>query len=124
MSNSIGTTTWSFAAGYIPSAGTGREPEFTSRDELCVLNGTDDIAELRITVYHSDRDPVGPYEITVDPLRVRHVRVNNLIDPQAVPLDSIYGLVVTSNVPVVIQLSRLDSREESRGISLSSGWAG
>jgi hypothetical protein len=37
---------------------------------------------------------------------VRHVRVNDLIDPQAPPLCRPYGAVVRSQLPLVIQLPR------------------
>lgn len=108
---SAGRTEWIFAAGFAPSESTGREPEFTSRNTLCLLNtGSEEIC-VRVTVYHEDRDPVGPYEIPVGGQRVRHVRINDLIDPEAVPLEVPYGLLVRAEQPVVAQLYYLDSRK-------------
>jgi FAD/FMN-containing dehydrogenase len=40
---------------------------------------------IEVTLFYSDRDPVGPYKLTVPPRRVRRVRVNDLINPEAPP---------------------------------------
>lgn len=106
----LGRTQWVFSAGFAPSQSTGREPEFTSRNTLCLLNTGTLTARVRLTVYHADADPVGPYEIPVEPRRVCHQRINDLIKPEAVPLDAPYGLVLESDRPVVAQLYYLDSR--------------
>lgn len=125
MTTDIGArTAWTFAAGFMPEESTGHEPDFTSRDELFVLNTSEGDATISIEVYHLDRDPVGPYEVPVAARRVRPVRVNDLIDPQAVPLGVPYALVVTSDVPVVVQLVHVDTRQEALGISITSGLPG
>lgn len=119
-----GDTRWTFSVGNVPSGTTGAEPQFTSRDEICILNTGPDDATIEVTVYHTDSDPVGPYVIEVEGQRVCHVRVNDLIDPRAVPLGKPYGLVCTSDVAVVIQLSRLDTRRAALATSMISGVPG
>ncbi|MBE0429871.1 MAG: sensory rhodopsin transducer, partial [Thermoleophilia bacterium] len=97
---------------------TGREPDYTSRDELSILNASDETAHLGLTIYYSDREPVGPYRLTVAARRTRHVRFNDLIDPEAMPLDVDYACVVESDVPVIVQFTRLDSsRAENAWLS-------
>ncbi|GAA1806332.1 sensory rhodopsin transducer [Nesterenkonia flava] len=113
----LGRTTWVFSAGFAPSQSTGHEPEFTSRNTLCLLNTADQPACVRLTVFHEQADPVGPYEVLVDPRRVKHQRINDLIEPEAVPLDSPYGLVLESDIPVVAQLYYLDSRGGELSVS-------
>ncbi|GAA1145397.1 sensory rhodopsin transducer [Nesterenkonia lutea] len=120
----LGRTSWAFAAGFMPEDSTGHEPEFTSRDELCLLNMTSSDACAEVTVYHPDRDPVGPYTVEVPADRVRHVRINDLIDPQAVPLGVAYGLRVETDVPLAIQLRHLDTRQAELGVAISSGVSG
>jgi hypothetical protein len=39
------------------------------------------IAHVTITVFHSDRDPVGRYHVTVAARRTKHLRFNDLSDP-------------------------------------------
>lgn len=113
----LGRTTWVFSAGFAPSDSTGHEPEFTSRNTLCLLNTAERQACVNLTFYYDDADPVGPYEVLVEAQRVKHQRINNLIDPQAVPLDTAYGLVITSDEPVVAQLYYLDTRGGELAVS-------
>ena len=105
----IGTTRWAVPGGHVPLAGTGREPAFTSFDKLSVLNAGDADAHLELTIYHRGREPVRPYKFTVAARRCRQVRVNDLIEPEAVPLDEDYSVVIRSDVPVVVQFTRQDT---------------
>ena len=120
----LGRTSWAFAAGHMPDGSTGREPDFTSRDELCLLNATSTDACAEVTVYHVDRDPVGPYRIDIMAGRVRHIRINDLIDPEAIPLGVPYGLTVVSDVPIVIQLRHIDTRQAELGVAITAGLPG
>jgi len=115
--DALGRTTWVFSAGFAPSASTGREPEFTSRNTLCLLNTGRRRACVTLTFYYDDADPVGPYEVLVEAQRVKHQRINDLIDPEAVPLDASYGMVVTSDEPVVAQLYCVDTRGGALAVS-------
>ncbi|MEU5721823.1 sensory rhodopsin transducer [Micromonospora sp. NPDC047738] len=106
----VGAYVWVVPGGHIPFPSHGREPDFTSFDQLCVLNITDTEAELSLDLYYEDTDPVGPYRIMVGARRIRHVRINDLIDPEAVQLDRPYGCLLRSTVPVVAQFLRQDTR--------------
>ncbi len=107
----VGKKIWAIAEGYIPEWSNGPEPEMTSHETACILNATDQDAHIELTLYFKDRDPVGPYEIDVPARRTRHVRFNQLQDPEPVPRSSDYASVFESDVPVVIQHTRLDSRQ-------------
>src|SRR5688572_12073860 len=97
----IGRTSWAIAAGHIPLRSNGPEPQMTSHEALCLLNTSDHEARVEITIFHGASDPVGPYCLIVPARRTRRVRVNDLIDPEAVPLDSDYAGLIESDVPVV-----------------------
>lgn len=112
----LGKKTWVIAEGYIPSYGTGKEPEFTSHETACILNTSGEKAEIEITLYFTDKDPVGPYKVSVEPQRTKHLRFNDLKDPQPVPLDTDYASVIESSVPVVVQHTRLDSRQAENAL--------
>ena len=58
---SIGRRTWAIAEGYIPAWSNGPEPEFTSHETACILNPGDEEAHVEITIFFSEREPVGPY---------------------------------------------------------------
>ncbi len=110
----IGKTHWAIAEGYIPPGSTdGEDRRFLSHETACMLNANDRDAHVRITVYFSDREPVGPYEITVPARRTLHLRFNDLTDPAPVPRDTDYSSVFESDVPIVVQHTRLDSRKEA-----------
>ncbi|HSJ35008.1 MAG TPA: sensory rhodopsin transducer [Acidimicrobiia bacterium] len=114
--SAIGHQIWAIAEGYIPPSSTGPEPEMLSHETVCVLNAGSEDAQLEITVYYSDRDPVGPYQETVPARRTRHIRINDLEDPEPVPLGEDYAVVVESDRPVVVQHTRLDSRQAENAL--------
>lgn len=111
MTPAIGRTCWAIAEGYIPGSSHGPAPAMTSHETACLLNATDREAHVAITLYFSDREPVGPYRLVVSPRRTKHVRFNDLSDPSPVPRDTDYASVITSDVPIVVQHTRLDSRQ-------------
>lgn len=112
----IGHHRWAIPEGYIPSRSNGPEPEMTSHETFCVLNATDREAHLEVAVFFSDREPAGPYRVTVPPRRARHVRFNDLADPEPVPAGTDYASVIESDVPVVVQHTRLDSRQAENAL--------
>ena len=116
MKQAIGHKVWAIAEGYIPAYGTGPEPQFTSHETACILNTADQDAHIKIWVYFSDRDPVGPYEETVPARRTKHIRFNDLKDPEPVPRDTDYASVIESDIPVVVQHTRLDSRQAENAL--------
>lgn len=112
----IGKQRWAIAEGYIPASSHGPDPEMTSHETVCILNASTDDAHVEITVYYSDRDPVGPYEVHVPAERTEHVRFNDLEDPEPIPKGTSFASVVESDVPVVCQHTRLDSRQSENAL--------
>jgi hypothetical protein len=111
MDSSIGRRRWAIAEGYIPPYGHGAAPEFASHETACLLNASDETAHVTITVYFAEREPVGPYRITVAPRRTKHLRLNELRHPEPIPAGVDYSTVIESDVPIVVQHTRLDSRQ-------------
>jgi hypothetical protein len=116
MTEPIGHRRWAIAEGWIPSYSHGPEPEMTSHETACLLNAGDSDASVRITVFFADREPAGPYRITVPARRTRHVRFNDLTDPEPIPRATDYSSVIESDVPIVVQHTRLDSRHADNGL--------
>lgn len=112
----IGRTLWAIAEGYIPGSGNGPAPEMTSHETACILNANDRDAHVEITIYYADRDPVGPYRATVPARRTLHLRFNDLEDPEPIPRDTDYASVLRSDVPVIVQHTRLDSRQSENAL--------
>jgi hypothetical protein len=108
--NPLGHKRWAIPEGWIPSQSSFADPALTSHETACILNAGSEAAQVRITVFFEDREPVGPYVVTVPPRRTLHLRFNDLKDPAPIPRDTAYSSVFESDVPVVVQHTRLDSR--------------
>lgn len=112
----IGRRTWVIPEGYIPGTSTGPEPEMTSHETACVLNAGNRDARIELTIYFSNRDPVGPFHLKVPRQRTRHIRFNDLDDPEPIPRDTDYASVFSSDQPIVVQHTRLDSRQAANAL--------
>ena len=120
---SIGRKRWAIAEGYIPEGSHGPAPEFTSHETACILNASDQEAHVAITVYFSDREPAGPYREVIPPRRTRHLRFNDLRVPEIIPLGIDFSSVIESDVLVVVQHTRLDSRQDANALLSTMAFA-
>ena len=112
----MGSMLWAVAEGYIPAWSNGPAPEFTSHETLCLLNTSDHDAHVKITIFFADREPAGPYTIVLQARRTKHVRLNDLNDPEKIPLGTDFASVIESSVPIVVQHTRLDSRQSENAL--------
>jgi hypothetical protein len=112
----LGKKEWAFSGGNIPVQSTGKEPDFVSQDKLAILNSTGQEASIKITLFFSDNEPVAEYELKIKQERVKKFRVNDLIDPQAIPLGVPYGALIQSNVPVVVQFTQQNTGQNKLAI--------
>ena len=55
--------------------------------------------------------------------RTLHLRFNDLESPEPVPRDTDYASVLESDVPIVVQHSRLDSRQAELGLLTTIAFA-
>lgn len=112
----IGRRIWAIAEGFIPGTSHGPEPAMTSHETVCLLNAGDRDAHVEITVFFEDRDPAGPYPLRVPAERTRHVRFNDLEDPEPVPLDTPYASLIVSDEAIVVQHTRIDTRQAENAL--------
>lgn len=111
----LGKRSWVIPEGFIPGSSTGPE-EMASHETACILNTGDADAHVEITVFFPDREPAGPYEVTVPARRTLHQRFNELAGEDPVPVGADYASVLVSDVPVVVQHTRLDSRQPANAL--------
>jgi hypothetical protein len=123
MTEPIGRRRWAIAEGYIPGWSHGPEPEMTSHETACILNATDADAHVSITIFFSDREPAGPYRVTVPARRTTHLRFNELKDPEPIPKETPYASVIEADVPIVVQHTRLDSRQAENALITTIAFA-
>jgi hypothetical protein len=124
MSEPIGRRRWAIAEGYIPSESTGPEPEMLSHETVCILNAGGQDANVEIMIFYEDKDPVGPYKFTVKAKRTVHLRFNDMDDPEPIPLDTDFASTIESDVPIVVQHTRLDSRQSENALLSTMAFAG
>lgn len=106
----IGRKRWAIAEGYIPSQSSFTDRTLVSHETACILNAGDQDAHVTITIFFADREPAGPYRVTVGAQRTLHLRFDDLKEPAIVPRDTDYSSVFESDAPVIVQHTRLDSR--------------
>jgi len=119
----MGRTRWAIAEGFIPTWSHGPKPELESHETACILNVNDVDAHVVLTIFFRDREPAGPYRVTVGARRTLHLRFNELRDPEPVPKGVDYASVIESDVPIVVQHTRLDSRQARNALLTTIAYA-
>lgn len=119
---SIGQTTWLIPDAYWPQFSNGK---FPSHESVCLLNTGDKDATVALTLYFEDRDPMTGFTVTCGAKRTNHARLDKLKDkngktvPQGVP----YAILVESNIPIVVQYSRMDTTQPEMALMTCVGYA-
>ncbi|WP_373046840.1 sensory rhodopsin transducer [Vulgatibacter sp.] len=124
MREPLGRRRWAIAEGYIPAWSHGPEPDFTSHETACILNAGEREANVELTIFFSDREPAGPYRVRVPARRTLHLRFNDLSDPEPIPRGRDFASVIESDVPIVVQHTRLDSRQAENALLSTIAFAG
>lgn len=115
----IGKRRWAIAEGYIPRDARPKTRALASHETACLLNAADEDAHVEITLYFNDREPVGPHRVTVPARRTLHLRFNDL----GVPPDTDYSSLIESDLPIVVQHTRLDSRDTQLALVSTTAYA-
>ena len=118
----IGRKRWSIAEGYIPSQSSFSNRALISHETACILNAGDKDAQLTVTVFFADREPVA-YRVMVPARRTLHLRFNDLEDPAPIPRDTDFSSVFKSDVPIIVQHTRLDSRHAEVSLMSTTAYA-
>jgi hypothetical protein len=103
-----GKRCWYVPDAYLPAESSPAAP---SHEAACLLNVGDQEARVRFTFFFEDRDPLGPVELVLGARRTWHVRLDDpgVLGGVELPRGVPYAYTVESDVPVVLQHSRLDT---------------
>lgn len=119
----LGQTRWVIPEGYIPPAGPFPDnPTLCSHETACLLNTNEQPAHVQLHIFFADRDPIGPFEITVAAQRTLHLRFDELSEPDRIPRETDYASVFESDLPIVVQHTRLDARLGSLSLLSTMAW--
>lgn len=103
----LGKKIWMIADGYMSDTSTEK---YVSHEAICVLNLSDEAAEIDITIYFEDREPLEGFKAVCNPKRTNHIRLDKIKnnDGVMIPHEVPYAILVESSQPVVCQHSRMD----------------
>ncbi|MFY0762327.1 sensory rhodopsin transducer [Metabacillus dongyingensis] len=118
----VGKKKWIIPDGFLQPKSTGDQ---ISHEAVCVLNLTEENAEIQLIFYFEDRNPLETFFSECGAKRTHHIRLDKIRDrdgnevPRGVP----YAIMVESSVPIVVQHSRLDTSQEALALFTTIGYA-
>jgi len=123
--SSSGAKEWFLPDGYLPEP--DDSPIAPSHETVSSMNPSENEATVEVTVFFEDREPIENVELEVEGRRDVHVRLDRFQEYSGVkiPKETPYGLRLVSNVKVVCQLSRMDTRNGNLSLFTTTGyWEG
>ncbi|MFC0560889.1 sensory rhodopsin transducer [Halalkalibacter alkalisediminis] len=119
MERRKGELNWFIPDGFIPPNSTGN---LISHEAICVLNCNEEEVFLEITIYFEDRPPLKSIPFEVKGKRTKHIKTSSLQkDGEKIPIDVPYAIEIESDLPIIVQYSRLDTTQ--RELALMSTMA-
>ncbi|MCJ7842994.1 sensory rhodopsin transducer [Lederbergia sp. NSJ-179] len=117
----IGKKTWLIPDGFLQPKSTGDQ---VSHEAVCVLNVTGEKARIQLSFYFEDRDPMDSFFAECGSNRTHHIRLDQLKDQngEEVPRNVPYAIKVDSDVPIIVQHSRLDTSQEALALFTTMGY--
>ena len=119
----IGRRSWVIADGYCPARSSGDDPAMISHEAACMLNAGSQPARVTFTVFFSDREPLGPADVVIPPRRIHHQDLGKIAG-LTVPKDTDYSVLIKSDQPIVVQHTRLDSRQAENALMTTIAFPG
>ena len=121
MDNKLGKRTWIFPDMELPPKG---DFELKGHESIIILNMNEKDAYIKISLYFEDRDPNVEISTVVNANRVRCLRTDNPDDMGGVCIENCkqYSLKLESDVPVVAQYGRLDTRQQNMAFYTAMGY--
>lgn len=114
MYKARGEKHWIIPDGFTPPSSSGN---LVSHESICVLNTSSEEAMLSFTVYFEDREPLLDMLYVVPARRTKHIRTGTLQKNGAtIPVGVPYAIEIYSDIPVIVQYSRLDSTQAENAL--------
>ncbi|MCL2664479.1 MAG: sensory rhodopsin transducer [Defluviitaleaceae bacterium] len=116
-----GKKLWFIADAYYDSQ-SNHQP---SHESVCVLNTSEVNAVITMTLYFEDRPKMKGFVSHCKAGRTHHIRMDKIKSKsgEPVPQDTPYAIVVESDVPVVVQYTRLDTAQAEMALMTTMGYS-
>jgi hypothetical protein len=122
MKNDMGKTQWVYPDLELPPPG---DSPLKGHESLIVLNMNAVDASVTLCLYFTDKEPIELAPVKVLARRVRCFRLDNVDDVGIkIPRETQYALRITSDIPVVAQYGRLDTRQQNMAFYTVMGYSG
>ncbi len=107
---SCGKKNWIVPDCELPPEGEG---VLKGHESVIVVNDTDKVANIKVTLFFPDKDCYDKITWVVEPKRVRCFRMNNPDDMSGyiVEKETQYAMKLESSTKIVVQYGRLDNRQ-------------
>ncbi len=106
----LGKKEWVIPDGYMSEVSNGSQP---SHEAVCVLNLGDTDAQIKLTIFFEDKEPLTGFTAECKAKRTNHIRLDKITNDnnEAIPHGIPYAIYVESTDPIVVQHSRLDTTQ-------------
>lgn len=103
----IGKKEWIIPDGFMSDT---KSDTYVSHEAVCVLNLNDSDANVEIEIYFEKEEPLLGFSAVCEAKRCNHIRLDKIAskDGIKIPHEVPYAIYVKSNVPIVVQHSRMD----------------
>lgn len=117
-----GHRVWYIPDGYLPP--TSDRGSLVSHEAVCVLNPSLESATVRLTIYFEDQEPWRDLVNVVPAERTLHIRLDKAEHTGGRPLPTgvPYAIKVESDVPIIVQHSRLDATQPALALFTTMGY--
>ncbi|MDQ0232537.1 sensory rhodopsin transducer [Metabacillus malikii] len=120
MNRKKGETHWIIPDGFIPPLSSG---ELISHESICIVNCNNEDTAIYITIYFEDRDPIEKIPMMIHSKRSHHIRTSSLeLNGEKIPVNVPYSIEVESDLPIIVQYSRLDSTQPGLALMSTMGY--
>lgn len=111
----------------IPDAFLGSESanDLTTHEAVCVINTSDEDADIALTLLFEDREPMTCFSAKCGAMRTHHIRLDKIRgkNGERIPYDTPYAILLESTAPVVAQYSRLDASRAELALMTTIAWS-
>ena len=127
MSELVGKKRWIVPDGYIPVVPQerGEGPTgYISHECACMVNITNGDARVKLTIFFEGKNPSVVEDVEIKARRSKHLRMDKLTRNGArivTPGDP-YSLLIESDTPIVVQMSRLDTTQPNMAFLSTMGY--
>jgi hypothetical protein len=102
-----GKTEWVIPDGFMSDT---VSETYVSHEAVCVLNLNEQPANIDIEIYFENREPLLGFKTICNGKRCNHIRLDKIKNTNGnqVPHGVPYAIYVKSDIPIVVQHSRMD----------------